>query len=625
MASYDSSNEQEKKKHSNRRTAGTKSSQDTTYKPVYHRRRKTKHTLKAHSVHKDQTDCAADDRNDCEDEISLRCKSKQYEREKCRLNEGSNIPKETFVEGIISSSLRDKHVSKDALRVANEYHKLEKRYKSIQEECQKLSSLLEQRELEYRRVCSHYEALMQMVQELEKQKVALARQNQKLMTEKVQSDEDITLLKSIVYQLNTELERYQDKLRDQKPENVSTHAGGSREQNYDQRIWGSVHFHALGPLLNAYQENLSEKQELIHMYEKEMSDFGSRCKEILTENELMHKEVEVLRSECDRYAKEIKTLVENTASLKNHHDILKKETAELKREANDIRSSYELKMEVILRRNEMLKKELATNATELSNLRGKYEILSKEFEKVRNKEGQTVPTIVHTTAIEECKMLLDELKSQYESEKRNLCSHIKRIEEIQPENEKQLIMVIAERNHLKGLVENLETNLKRTQRKIEQMQTLVYSTRVSRNSLKEQLGKATTYCEELFSEYERIVAEREKLLALLRETEKENANMDRLGKNITHRMEGLKNQLEIVRKGTKQQVDSVEKRIKLQELQMRRMKRDYRNKMQYLNDTIKQKEAIIEKLQKEKQTSENNSATRVSQPVNNEESRKQQE
>ena len=153
-------------------------------------------------------------------------------------------------------------------------------------------------------------------------------------------------------------------------------------------------------------------------------------------------------------------MVENITSLKKQNDILKKEAANIKRETNDIHSSYELKMEVILKCNETLKKEYTTSASELSNLRGKYEILSKEFEKMKGKENQTVPTIIHTTAIEECKTLLDELKHQYESEKRNLCNHIKRIEENQPENEKQLIMVTAERNHLKGLVENLETTLK---------------------------------------------------------------------------------------------------------------------------------------------------------------------
>lgn len=155
---------------------------------------------------------------------------------------------------------------------------------------------------------------------------------------------------------------------------------------------------------------------------------------------------------------------------------------------------------------------------------------------------------------------------------------------------------------------------------MEQMQSVVYSTRISRNSLKEQLSKVTAYCEELFSEYERIAGEREKLLTLLRETEKENANMDRMGKNITSRVEALKNQLDTVRKGAKQEVDSVEKRIKLQELHVRRMKRDYQREIQQLNDTIKEKENIIERFQKEKLAGQNNSGDGVSHSQNNDES-----
>lgn len=200
--------------------------------------------------------------------------------------------------GIISSRTRDKHVSKDTLKIANEYHKLERRYKSIQEECQKLSDILERKESEYKKVYSHYEALLQMVQELEEAKVNLIKHNQKLEAEKVQSSEDITLLKTIVYQLNSELERYQDKLGEQKHENIPARVENSGKK-YDSRNWGGINFHALGPLLNAYEENLSEKQELLQMYEQEMADFSTRCKEILTENEIMHKEVEELKSEVN--------------------------------------------------------------------------------------------------------------------------------------------------------------------------------------------------------------------------------------------------------------------------------------------------------------------------------------
>ncbi|XP_043521368.1 centrosomal protein of 89 kDa-like [Frieseomelitta varia] len=612
MASYGSIDKNEK--HNCRKTTDIMSNQDTASIPIYRRRRisKTKHILKTCNAHEYPSDWVIDNIN----ELPFRNKGKTYEHERSKNLSEHNIPqKQVFDEGdadsgIISSRTK-RRISKDTTKIINEYNKLGKCYKSAKEECQKLNDTLEQRELEHKKICSHYEAL---IHELEGAKITLVKHNQKLEIENVQSTEDIALLKNIVYQLNTELERYQDKLGDQKREHISTHT--ENERKYDSRIWKNINFHALGPLLNAYQENLSEKQELVQMYEQEMADFSSRCKEILVENEFMHKEVEELKLECNRYAKEIKKLVENITSLKKQNDILRKEAANIKRETNDIHSSYELKMEVILKCNETLKKEYTTSASELSNLRGKYEILSKEFEKMKGKENQTVPTIIHTTAIEECKTLLDELKHQYESEKRNLCNHIKRIEENQPENEKQLIMVTAERNHLKGLVENLETTLKQTQRKIEHMQTLIYSTRISRNSLKEKLSKMTVYCEELFSKYERTVAEREKLLSFLCETEKENVNMDRLGKSINNRMEGLKSQLEIVQKGTKQQVDSVEKRIKLQEVHVRRMKLDYQRKIQYLNDIIKQQENIIEKLQKEKYPSQENSTRRTVQTTN---------
>lgn len=86
---------------------------------------------------------------------------------------------------------------------------------------------------------------------------------------------------------------------------------------------------------------------------------------------------------------------------------------------------------------------------------------------------------------------------------------------------------------------------RRTLRKNEYLRNVAHSTRVSRDSVREQLSKATAYCGELFTEYERIVSEREKLLALLRETEKENASIDRLGKSITSRVVGLKDQLEV--------------------------------------------------------------------------------
>ncbi|XP_076655706.1 centrosomal protein of 89 kDa [Halictus rubicundus] len=579
----------------------TRSCSETTCGPVYRRRRisKARHSLGAHGNHKDPSGYAMDNGNHHEGDTSLRSRSRKCG--KSRRSEENDAERHVVNEddadsGIISTRTRDKHVAKDTEKIANDYYKLEKRYKNVKDECEMLNKRMEQREAEYQKMRSHYEAVVQMVHEMENTKHELTRRNQKLEAEKVRCDEDILLLKGIVCQLNAELERYQDKLSEEKLKIGGGEYAGNREKQYGERIWSGVKFHALGPLLNAYQQNLTEKRELVGMYEQGMATFGNRCKEILTENELMHQEVKELRSECDRYAKEMRTTIENTAALKKQNDLLLKENADLQKESKEIRSLYESKIHAVLERNETLKKEHAVGTSELSNLKGKYEILSKEFEKIKSREEQSVPSSVHAASIDECKSLLDELKHRYETEKRGLSNQIKRLEENQPENEKQLVLVTAERNHLKSLVTSLETSLKRTQRRTEYLRNLAYSTRVSRDSVKEQLSKATAYCEELFAEYERIASEREKLLALLRETEKENASIDRLGKSITSRVVGLKNQLESVRRGARQQVESVEKRIQLQEVRVGKMKREYRRKTQQLKEIIKQKDETIASL-----------------------------
>lgn len=443
----------------------TRSCSETTCGPVYRRRRisKARHSLGAHGNHKDLLDFTMDNGNHYEGDTSLRSRSRKCGRSKrSEENDAERhaVNEDDADSGIISTRARDKHQAKDTAKIASDYHKLEKRYRNVKDECEMLNKQMEQREAEYQKMRTHYEAVVQMVREMEITKHELSRRNQKLEAEKVQCDEDILLLKNIVCQLNAELERYQDKLSEEKVKIGGGEYAENRRKQYSERIWSGVKFHALGPLLNAYQQNLTEKQELVGMYEQGMASFSNRCKEILTENEQMHQEVKELRSECDRYAKEMRTTIENTATLKKQNDSLLKENADSKKESKEIRSLYESKLHTVLEHTEILKKEHAASTSELSNLRGKYEILSKEFEKIKSREEQSIPSSVHTAAIDECKTLLDELKHRYETEKRSLSNQIKRIEENKPENEKQLVLVTAERNHLKSLVTSLETSLK---------------------------------------------------------------------------------------------------------------------------------------------------------------------
>lgn len=156
----------------------------------------------------------------------------------------------------------------------------------------------------------------------------------------------------------------------------------------------------------------------------------------------------------------MKTIEEDAGVIKEQNDLLTKQTNMQKQKLQEIHSVYEHKVETMSQDNNKLHKEYLTCKAELSNLQGKYEILNEGYEKLKNNSEKTMPVSVHNASVEECKRLFEELKFQYENDKKKLTSKIKLLEESQPENEKQLILITAERDQLKTQLKSLEKTYK---------------------------------------------------------------------------------------------------------------------------------------------------------------------
>lgn len=172
----------------------------------------------------------------------------------------------------------------------------------IQAECDKLNILLAQRENEFRQLHMLHEESALIVENLKQERNNFLAVIQTLENDNCQLNEDVNLLKNLIYRLNIEIEKYQDKLRNlgHTTENQTTVSIIDKvEVESDNknvlRAWGSVHFHALGPLLDAYQENINEKDELVKKYRKVLDDFTGRIKEIVSENESLYIEIEGLK------------------------------------------------------------------------------------------------------------------------------------------------------------------------------------------------------------------------------------------------------------------------------------------------------------------------------------------
>lgn len=52
--------------------------------------------------------------------------------------------------------------------------------------------------------------------------------------------------------------------------------------------WSRVEMNALAPLLEAFEETIAEKDELISNYKKEMELFTNRCKDVISENDALN-------------------------------------------------------------------------------------------------------------------------------------------------------------------------------------------------------------------------------------------------------------------------------------------------------------------------------------------------
>lgn len=124
------------------------------------------------------------------------------------------------------------------------------------------------------------------------------KQNQQL-------SQDVRMMKTLVYRLNVQLERHQDELRRNNIEIVQNNKVEIGSPGHQERLimdWGAVNAHTLAPLLQAYSEMVSEKDDLMQQYEQELTLFTGRLKEVLVENERLHDEMDECRRKNESWS-----------------------------------------------------------------------------------------------------------------------------------------------------------------------------------------------------------------------------------------------------------------------------------------------------------------------------------
>ncbi|XP_055853808.1 protein Cep89 homolog [Episyrphus balteatus] len=233
---------------------------------------------------------------------------------------------------------------------------------------------------------------------------------------------DVAMMKVLVYRLNVQIESYQDKLRNTNGSMLDDETPRSEfheRKNLDS-CWGPVNSETLGPLLNSYEEMIKDKNDLIQQHEKELKHFTGELKKVIDENLQLQQECDVIKKSSNGWLETKTRLQSQLDSLKSKLDIQTKRADLAKEKLLEVIQCYEQKTQ--------------NQSLDLEHLQNAYSRCKNELVAIKSSTANQQNAIVES--LKECKELFEELKSQHKNEKSSLES---KIEELRKENTELLL------------------------------------------------------------------------------------------------------------------------------------------------------------------------------------------
>ncbi|KAJ8924122.1 hypothetical protein NQ315_006905 [Exocentrus adspersus] len=531
---------------------------------------------------------------------SSKVSKKQLVKENCKLNENNrelvtkfNELEELSVRKI--TKLREKIASLQTAKV-----EIEKENKYVREQHQDLIYNYEnlQKQLESSRICRNCEELSSVIDKYNADNNALENRNKEL-------NEDLNMLKTVVYRLNVQLERYQETLRKTNikvtkslpalphetpdalnlDENIRRNILSEVHQNHTHTpiSWGNVNAHTLGPLLDAYEDRIKEKEEIIQGYDQELSNITGNLREIIEENEILHAKLTQDEGCSSKLKVEVANLKQELKSTKEENDLLIKKCALKQDKVEEILKVYEAKVEQMNRDFNVLHEEYIKCRTENAALKEKSKSLLDAQEDIRGQMQNYIPVSVHNSSVNECKKWYEELKQQYENEKQKLKETIesqsKMIDEFNREHKN--FRQVKEGLEAKNV--QLEKQIKKWETKCLELEHALNEVQLSRSAIRKQLHKVMGFAKDM-------VAEQETLLKALNQRHLENRAVKKIGSDMATKMDSLKHQLKDVQKSAWQEFTTVEQKIQEQTELIETMKDEHQNEIEKLQKIIQEQQ-----------------------------------
>ncbi|CAB3229858.1 unnamed protein product [Arctia plantaginis] len=408
---------------------------------------------------------------------------------------------------------------------------------------------------------------------------------------------DMQALKDVLYRLNVQLSRYQEKLR----QNIQSMAGDKGEQVYklpdnkydalDSLLTASLGYkgqdnvsaedgqtlkpddlshtsrtvdlsgllsaQALAPLFDAYQENLQEKDSLIQDYEKQFENINKKSKQIVAENKTLTERVKALEDELAHVRQSQKKLAvgKETADIEKKTFAERAERAESK--LKEVYELYEDKMAAMMRDYETIHREYFS-------VKSALEISETKLAQLDAMRSRTVPADMHERRLDHCKRLLEELKHQYGMETDRKSEQVTKLQEQ---------LRILEEKYAKACQEN--------------------------ENMKEELEKALKnvrlYRKAAVIFRQRLKAAAARALRVRTSARRGRHNNEPL-RLALHALDKIKHEIKAVKSRAYSSLEELERRIVEQEKRAALAHSEYRRELERASLALEHKEAIIRSL-----------------------------
>ncbi|KAK0044019.1 centrosomal protein of 89 kDa isoform X1 [Biomphalaria pfeifferi] len=343
----------------------------------------------------------------------------------------------------------------------------------------------------------------------------------------------------------------------------------------------------LAPLFLAYDDQLEAKDQVLIECKKELATLKKKTEEILKENERLR----ISGGPGDR--SEWQQLQEQARSVLEENQVLMEQLEVQANKSRVIHNAHMAEISRMSRKVSLSEAEKADTERQLEELRVRFRELKHKHDQMTLELGSQVDVHTHINTIADLKRCLTEEQEKCQQEMEAVNIKLKASEEERKRQAMHIIELTAENKRLKIEMKAMQKSVKQAQQKMAVLHQAIELSDDKEKITQEQLANVIKVAE-------KVALERDTVYKVAREQQEENKQTVNKMMHGTLTVGKMEEKLKLYRLKASAKLNTIAERLKEQDEAFNHQKKEYEREIHYLRLLVKEKEEIIESLEKDK-------------------------